>query len=60
MIDLKVSLFLSGHFHIYERIYPYIGNGQVDRHDPPYSINDRTNYLLSIVDGIAGNDHGIQ
>ena len=58
-IDLKVLLYLGAHFHAYERLYPYIGNGKTTKIDPPYNMTSKTNYLPSLVEGIAGADHGI-
>ena len=57
--DSRVALYIGAHYHIYERTYPYIGKGKTIQLDPPYDINRETNYLLSIMEGIAGNDKNI-
>lgn len=57
-VDLKMLLYLGAHLHVYERIYPYIGNGKTTKIDPPYNMNSQTNYLPSLVEGIAGTDRG--
>ena len=37
-IDLKVSLYIGAHYHSYQRVYPYIGNGQTIPLNPPYTL----------------------
>ena len=59
LIDLNVCLYFGAHFHTYERIYPYIGNGKTIPLNPPYIFTPKSKYLLSIVEGVGGTDHGI-
>ncbi len=56
MIDYNVALYIGAHFHTYERLYPYRKGGQFAKILPPYSLSKSTKYLVSIVEGIAGND----
>lgn len=56
MIDYNVVLYIGAHFHTYERLYPFFKGNQFKKIMPPYSLTNSTKYLVSIVEGIAGND----
>lgn len=53
--DQKINLYLTAHVHTYERQYPYY-KGKILYVDGPYSNMDS---LVSIVEGVAGNDQGL-
>ena len=59
MIRKNVIFYLGAHWHSYERIYPYIGGGKTQKIESPYYLNSNNQYLLSVLEGIAGNDKNI-
>lgn len=62
MIEYNVALYMGAHYHTYERVYPYFSNNTFKKVESPYVWNQggasdpADNTLLSIVEGIAGND----
>ena len=56
MIDYNVALYIGAHFHSYERLYPFFKGNQFKKMMPPYELTKTSKYLISIVEGIAGND----
>lgn len=56
MIDYNVLLYIGAHFHSYERLYPFFKGNEFKKIMPPYNFNRTSKYLISIVQGIAGND----
>lgn len=59
MIDHNVVLYIGAHYHTYERLYPYEKGGNFTEIPSPYDLTNETNYLPSVVEGIAGNDKSI-
>ena len=60
MIDHHSVFYLGAHYHTYERLFPFIGKGNFDLQNPgPYHLTDSSRYLVSVVEGIAGNDDKI-
>lgn len=57
MIDYGVSFYIGAHTHSYERNYPYFRNGSFVPLESPYNSED--SYLISVVEGVAGNDRSI-
>lgn len=57
MLDSQISLYIGAHLHSYQRAFPYYRNGSFGSQPDDYRSND--NYLVSIVEGIAGNDNYI-
>lgn len=57
MIENEVSLYLGAHTHSYERNYPYFRNKTFQKIESPYSKKEE--YLISIVEGVAGNNVSI-
>lgn len=57
MLDAKVSLYLGAHYHTYQRIYPYLRNASFSKQASNYRSNEE--YLITIVEGVAGNDKDI-
>ncbi|KAK9234358.1 Metallo-dependent phosphatase-like protein [Lipomyces kononenkoae] len=57
MLKYEVDLFLAGHIHWYERLYP-LGNGTIDTgavlNDHTYRVNGGKS-ITHIVNGMAGN-----
>lgn len=64
-MQYNVALYMGGHYHTYERVYPYYYNDTFKKVESPYTwteggaSNYLDNTLLSIVEGIAGNDREI-
>jgi hypothetical protein len=56
MLKNGVSLYVGAHTHTYERNYPYYANRTFSKLESPYQANG--NYLISVVEGVAGTDHG--
>lgn len=56
MFQQSISLYISGHVHSYERIYPYCPDGSFLFKESPYSIDNLQGCLIAIVEGVAGND----
>lgn len=56
MFANKVSLYIGAHAHTYQRIHPYFKNGSFV---PVREYHAGHDYLLSIVEGVAGNDKSI-
>lgn len=59
MVDYDTVFYIGAHYHTYERIYPYIKGGDFKLIPGPYNLTRSTKYLISIVEGIAGNDKSI-
>lgn len=59
MIDYDTVLYIGAHYHTYERLYPFTKQGEFLAVPPPYTLTKSTNYLISVVEGIAGNDKSI-
>lgn len=59
MIDFNVVLHVGSHYHTYERISPFMKNGEFKLVPSPYIHTKETKFLPSIVQGIAGNDQSI-
>ena len=57
MLDNGVSLYLGSHYHTYQRLYPYRKDGTFSNQADGYASNG--NYLISVVEGVAGNDRDI-
>ena len=57
MLAAKISLYLGAHYHTYQRIYPYLANDTFTNQRDGYTAD--SNYLISIVEGVAGNDRDI-
>ena len=55
MNDQKVNLYLGAHVHTYERLYPYYKGNIYNVEGPYYNMDS----LVSIVEGVGGNDQGI-
>jgi hypothetical protein len=53
MLDNGASLYMSGHQHTYQRIYPYYKNGSWSNQKDGYKANG--GYLIAIIEGVAGN-----
>lgn len=57
MIDADVSFYLGAHYHTYQRIHPYQKDNTFIKIEGDYKTNQK--YLVSIVEGVAGNDKDI-
>jgi hypothetical protein len=57
MHDSKVSLYLGAHYHSYQRTFPYLKDGTFSNQKDNYRADD--GYIISIVEGVAGNDRDI-
>jgi hypothetical protein len=57
MFDSKVRLYFGAHDHSYQRQYPYYQNGTFSSSKGGYNTGE--DYIISIVEGVAGNDEGI-
>lgn len=57
MYDAKVSLYFGAHDHSYQRSLPIYSDGSFSKKTNNYNSND--GYIISIVEGVAGNDEGI-
>ncbi len=57
MLENSVSLYLGAHYHSYQRLYPYTKGDKFTTQAEDYNSND--GYLISIVEGVAGNDKEI-
>jgi hypothetical protein len=57
MFDAGVSLYIGAHYHTYQRAYPYLKDNTFVPQTGNYRSNE--NYLISIVEGVAGNDKDI-
>lgn len=58
MINHHVVLYIGAHYHVYERLYPYNGYTFI-KEESPYKFTADKKYLISLVEGIAGNDKSI-
>lgn len=54
MLDQGVSLYLGAHWHVYQRLYPYIKGDQFLIQEGSYKSDQ--GYLISIIEGVGGND----
>ena len=60
MIAHHSVFYLGSHYHTYERLYPFIGNGEFNLEKKgPYEVDKNSKYLVSVVEGISGNDDKI-
>lgn len=59
MVDYDSIFYIGAHYHTYERIYPYIKGGNFKISPSPYNMSRSSKYLVSVVEGIAGNDKSI-
>ena len=59
MVENQVVFYIGAHWHTYERIKPYLIGGNFTTDDQPYKINKNTQSLISVVEGISGNDKSI-
>jgi hypothetical protein len=65
MFVYNVALYSGAHYHTYERDYPFYFNQSFTKVKSPYTWTQggkkdyHDNTLLSIVEGIAGNDREI-
>lgn len=50
---------MGAHYHTYERLYPYCSNDSFVLNPPPYDVDNDDKCIISIVEGIAGNDDKI-
>ena len=57
MLENEVSLYLGSHEHTYQRMHPYRKDDTFSMDEKDYSLEG--NYLVSIVEGVAGNDKEI-
>lgn len=57
MIDSGVSLYIGAHYHTYQRLFPYLRNGSFSTQQDHYTSDG--DYLITIVEGVAGNDKDI-
>jgi len=57
MYNAKVSLYFGAHDHSYQRSLPIYPNGTFSKKSNNYHSDD--GYIISIVEGVAGNDEGI-
>ena len=57
MLNHGVSLYLGSHYHTYQRLDPYLQDGSFSNQAENYSSDGK--YLISIVEGVAGNDKDI-
>lgn len=59
MVDYNVVFYIGAHYHTYERLYPYIKGADFKLSPQPYRLSESSKYLVSVVEGIAGNDKSI-
>lgn len=52
-----MSLYLGAHYHTYQRLYPYLKDGTFSNQKDHYKAE--SGYIISIVEGVAGNDKDI-
>lgn len=57
MFQAKVRLYFGAHDHSYQRTLPYYQNGTFSSQKGEYNTGE--DYIISIVEGVAGNDEGI-
>ena len=57
MLNHGVSLYLGAHWHTYQRIYPYLKNDTFSTQKGDYQSDG--GYLVTVVEGVAGNDKDI-
>ncbi len=57
MFDQRISLYIGAHYHSYQRLYPYQRDGSFTTQRDGYRSDG--GYLVSIVEGVAGNDKDI-
>lgn len=57
MYKSEVSLYFGAHDHSYQRSLPLYSNGSFSKKTNNY--NSKDGYIISIVEGVAGNDEGI-
>mgnify|MGYP000866513177 CR=1 FL=1 len=56
MFENNIKFYIGAHYHTYERIFPYCKNSTFSFTQSPYNFNVDNGCILSIVEGIAGND----
>jgi hypothetical protein len=54
MLNTGVTLYLGAHDHSYQRLYPYQKDDTFSAQKDGYNSNG--DYLISIIEGVAGND----
>jgi hypothetical protein len=59
MFENNIKFYIGAHYHTYERLYPYCKNETFSLIPPPYSDVSLKDCIVSIVEGIAGNDDKI-
>lgn len=59
MFENNVKFYIGAHYHTYERVYPYCKNGNFSTVSSPYYANKLGDCMVSILEGIAGNDDKI-
>ena len=57
MYNAQVSLYFGAPDHSYQRSLPIYPNGTFSKKSNNYHSDD--GYIISIVEGVAGNDEGI-
>lgn len=57
MFNAGVSLYIGAHYHTYQRAYPYLKDNTFKPQAGDYRSNEE--YIISIVEGVAGNDKDI-
>ncbi len=57
MHNAKVSLYFGAHDHSYQRSLPIYPDGSFSKKTNNYDSNE--GYIISIVEGVAGNDESI-
>lgn len=57
MFDADISLYIGAHYHTYQRNFPYLETNEFMLQDGSYRDNE--GYIISIVEGVAGNDKDI-
>ena len=59
MFKNDIKFYIGAHYHTYERIYPYCQNETFSLIKSPYKFQKDDNCIISIIEGIAGNDEKI-
>lgn len=59
MFRYNLPFYIGAHYHTYERVYPYCPDGTFDLKPAPYYIDQNFKCIVSIIEGIAGNDDKI-
>lgn len=59
MFSNNIKFYIGAHYHTYERLYPYCKNGTFSLVPPPYDSESLKECMVSVIEGIAGNDDKI-